>query len=225
MVLHVEGGEDLADLAGDRHIVILGEVLDKLLGEGGAAEGVAHAQEHVDKGAGGAVPVHPVMIPEAVVLNGHHRVDQILWNILIVHPLLVLRSHQGSQLPGLAIVIIIVDNRVLVEGVGIQIQRGVGQDCRFDVDRGVAGQESPCHDANQEQGPQNLEDPKEHCGHCGTFFSWLLSSIILSLRPASAPGLGVPLGRVITMIILCHSNTSDVCRRAISRVTFDRLSV
>ena len=98
LLLQFEGRENLLNLPGDGDVIVLRQIFNELLGDGGAAEIVLHSDKHVHHGAARAVPVHAVMHPEALVLNGHHRVDQILWDILDVHPLSVLFAHQRGQL-------------------------------------------------------------------------------------------------------------------------------
>ena len=59
----------------DGDIVVLGQVFDELLGDGGAALDIL-TSEHVEDGRSGAFPVHTVVLPEPPVLNGHGGVDQ-----------------------------------------------------------------------------------------------------------------------------------------------------
>ncbi len=88
VVLQLQGGKNLQDLPGDGHVVILGHVFDELLGDGGAALDIS-AGEHAQEARGGAPPVHPLVVPEALVLNGHEGVDEVLRDILILYQLRV----------------------------------------------------------------------------------------------------------------------------------------
>ena len=82
----VQGPADLPELALDRDLRIPGHVPHQLLGDGGAALGIAPggAGEH---GPGGAVPVHALVLPEAVVLNGHHGLDEAVGQVAVLDEL------------------------------------------------------------------------------------------------------------------------------------------
>ena len=76
---------DLRDLALDRHLIVAGDVLHQLLGDGGAALHVL-AEQGVQNGAGGTLPVHAVVLFKPLVLNGHRCILKVLGNVLQVHP-------------------------------------------------------------------------------------------------------------------------------------------
>ena len=148
--------EDLGDLALDGDVVLLGEVLDELLGDGGAALDVLPG-EHVQDGGRRALPVHAVVLQEALVLDGDGGFDEILRDLVIVHPDGAgIGGHRG-QLPVLAgILVLIVHDAVLAQGVVVQVQRRLGQDDRFDVHRREAGQKGAGGDAHEHQGADHL---------------------------------------------------------------------
>lgn len=60
ILLKFQGPEDLADLTVDGAAVVSGHVLEQLLGDGGAAEGVLHADEHIHRGADGTLQSTPL---------------------------------------------------------------------------------------------------------------------------------------------------------------------
>ena len=66
--LHVQGGEDLFHLPQDGHLLLAGEVLHQLLGDGGAAP-VAAGRLPGGHSPHGVAPVHTMVLVEPVVLN------------------------------------------------------------------------------------------------------------------------------------------------------------
>ena len=101
--------EDLQQLALDGDVVLLREVLDELLRDGGAAEVVAHGEEHVHERAGGAVPVHALVLVKALILNGDGRVLHVLRDVLIIDPDAVFRAGEGHELLPVAGAVLIQD--------------------------------------------------------------------------------------------------------------------
>ena len=150
-LVHIQGGEDLLDLSGHRHLVLLGEVFDGLLGDGGAALDVA-AGEHAHHRLGGAPPVHAVVGVEPAVLDGHRRVLQILGDLLKIHPLRAGVAEDLAQLLVLPAVILVVHDAVLVEGEVVHVHLGLGQDVVADVDRREAAHNGPRSDGHQQNG-------------------------------------------------------------------------
>ena len=77
--------EDLQHLAFDGDVVVIRNILDELLGQRGAALHITTGK-HIDHRTCGALPVHAVVLPEALVLDRHRGVDQILRDLVIGHP-------------------------------------------------------------------------------------------------------------------------------------------
>ena len=155
--LQFQSGEDLQNFTFDRYVIVFCNILYQLLGEGRTAEGISHADKHIHKSSGRAIPVHTVVLVEAMVLHCHHGVDQVLRNVLVVHPLAVFRTHQGLQFHQLSI-FLIGNHRVFVEGIRRQIQCGLWDDDRLDIHRGIASHKRPGHDAQQQQSAQHFAD-------------------------------------------------------------------
>lgn len=79
----VEGAEDFLHLAFDTHLVVAGDVFDKLLVDGRAAGlGGIDRDEHVDERAEGALPVDALVRPEALVLDGDNRLLHVLGDFI-----------------------------------------------------------------------------------------------------------------------------------------------
>ena len=150
-LVHIQGGEDLLDLSGHRHLVLLGEVFDGLLGDGGAALDIP-AGEHAHHRLGSAPPVHAVVGVEPAVLDGHRRVLQILGDLLKIHPLRAGVAEDLAQLLVLPAVILVVHDAVLVEGEVVHVHLGLGQDVVADVDRREAAHNGPRSDGHQQNG-------------------------------------------------------------------------
>ena len=85
-LLKLQSPEDLPELPLDGHLRVLGDVAQQLLGDGGAAPGAAAGEGGLD-GAGGAPPVHALVLPEAVVLNGHQGLDEVVREVLVLDEL------------------------------------------------------------------------------------------------------------------------------------------
>ena len=89
-LFHLHSTEDLQHLTANGNVVsgfILRkkDVLDKLLGNAGAAHRVV-AKEHSGTRLDGGDPVNTLVLTEAVVLNGNGSIDKILGNIVVACP-------------------------------------------------------------------------------------------------------------------------------------------
>ena len=76
------GPENLHDLSLHRNAVLLADVFDQLLGNGGAAELGVSAEEHIHAGLDRGNPVHALVLIEALILNGHRSIDQVLRDLI-----------------------------------------------------------------------------------------------------------------------------------------------
>ena len=118
-----------------------------------------HAGEHVQRGGGGSVPVHAVVLKESVVLNGHGRLPQRVRDLFIVHPDAVFRAvdslvfHPISGVP-----VLVIDDGAEIHGVvvGVDLQRR-GQRGP-DVHHKKPGKHRHCADAHQQHRPQDEDD-------------------------------------------------------------------
>ena len=110
--------KNLQELAAHQVRPVAGVVLDQLLGDGGAAEVVGHAEKHLHHRAGGAVPVHPPVLIEALVLDGHQGVlhHLVFGKIFIIHPDAVHGGGEHQQLVGLALAVRVPDGAAQVHG-------------------------------------------------------------------------------------------------------------
>ena len=149
----LQGAKNFDELSLDGDIVLRGEVFDELLGDGGAAKAVLHAQEHIEESAGGSVPVHALMGIKALVLDGHGGLLEIEGKILLLHPYAVGVLIEGGKLPPFAIVLI-------PDGAGERQRRllqrdvQVGDEAGFYIDGEDAGEENGGGQKNQ-----------QNCGH------------------------------------------------------------
>ena len=118
--------------------------------------------EHIDQARGGALPVHAVVGPEPLVLNGHEGVDQVLGDVGVLHQLPVLVAHQGLELLPLARgLVLIVDDGIFAERVLVQVQIRLGHDHRLDVNGGIADHKGSGDHADEDQRPDELEKPDD----------------------------------------------------------------
>ena len=88
--LQLEGGEDFLHLSLRGDLVIAGQVLDDLLGDGGAALYTGGTSKVSKGGTDGSQPVHAVMLQKTFVLCCDGNIDQHLRYLVIADPLAVL---------------------------------------------------------------------------------------------------------------------------------------
>ena len=152
VLFELQSPEDLPHLAVDGVAVVLGHVLQHLLGQGGPAEGVLGLGEEVHRGAQGPLPVHALVLKEAVVLNGHSRLPQGVRHLVKVHPDAVLRPvHRLILHPLPGVPVLVVDDGAEVHGVvvGVHVQRG-GKGCPH-IHHEESGDHRRCANAHQQE--------------------------------------------------------------------------
>ena len=143
LLLELQRLEYLDQLALDGDVVVAGEVLDELLGYRGAAEDVVRGGEHGGDGGQRAEPVHALVLIEAAVLDGDEGLHQIVGDVLQVHPDAVLPAGEGGQLLPFAVVVLVVDDARLGEGVVREGDVQVVLQRRLDIEGKYAGEEQP----------------------------------------------------------------------------------
>ena len=156
LLLKLQRPEDLPDLAVDVGLVVLGHVLQGLLGDGGAAIGVALFEKHVDGGADGALPVHAVVFKEAFVLHGHGGLPHGVRELVIVHQDAVLLRLQGLQLhilPG--VLVRVVDDGGLGHVVVVDVHIQGGGQGGLHIGQEDPGEHGAGDDTDEEDGPDN----------------------------------------------------------------------
>ena len=120
--------ENLHDLSLNGDAFFTGVVLDELLGDGGAAELLVAAEEHIQAGLHGGDPVHTLMLIEPLILDGHGGVDQVFGNFINGRPLAVGGGINLLQQLDIAMVVHIIDKGGLLQV--IIVQRPVGGLCQ-----------------------------------------------------------------------------------------------
>ena len=114
--------EDLRHLALDGRLVVAGGVLDDLLGDGRAAALRSAAGEHGEHRLAGRFPVHAVMLEEALVLDRHQSLPDMVGDVGKFNVRAVLGAVDLLQLLPLArALVLIIDDRALVERDGAHI--------------------------------------------------------------------------------------------------------
>ena len=150
-LLQAEGAEYLTEFTLPADLVIAGEVLYQLLGDGGTAAAVAVGEER----SCGTVPVNALVGVESLVLRGNDCVHDVWGDVLVVHPDAVLLGSKPLYLHQLVVLIIAVDKacvlhldvaQVRVVALVREIQHIHRQHRRHDAD----------HDYKNQQ----------HCGEC-----------------------------------------------------------
>ena len=121
LFLHLQRAEDLHELPADRDLVVAGQVLHQLLGDGGCAVGAVRAHKEVRACPHGTKPVHTVMLKEPLVLDGNCGIDQIIRDLIIGSPdpvFIAVEILKGLKLSGL--LVLIVDHGGLVQPEAVQ---------------------------------------------------------------------------------------------------------
>ena len=145
LLFQLQRAEDFRQLSLDGHVVLAGQVLDELLGDGGAAVAGLHLGKHLHKSAGGAVPVHALVLVKTLILDGYQRFFHIPGDLLVVHPNALLLAGQGDQLLPLAGGVLIIDGAGLAELVVLQRDIGIGRQTGLYIVGKDAGKEQPCN--------------------------------------------------------------------------------
>ena len=146
LLLHLKRQIGLLHLA---LVVLVGieqRQLDQLAGDGGRALQAA-AHDVVKHRAGHALDVHAVVLPEACVLDGDDRVDQLLGNVLVVHVDAVLRTLEVGD----EVAVLVVDEG----GEGLRADL-------FDVQLRAGVHPGLCHAAHQACCGQRDQQHGEH---------------------------------------------------------------
>ena len=79
-LLKLQCGEDLQNLTFDGHVIVLSQVLNQLLGQGGTTLNLVTG-DHAQNAVSGTLPVHTGVGAETLVLNGDGGIDQILGDL------------------------------------------------------------------------------------------------------------------------------------------------
>ena len=165
LLFQLQGAEDFRQLTLDGHIVLAGQVLDQLLGDGGTAITGIHFGEHGDKGAGGAVPVNALVLIKALVLNGHQGLFQIPGQVLIIHPHpLALLAGEGGQLPPFAARVLIPQGTGLVQLHVLQGQVKAGGEAGLYIVGEHAGKHHARHQQDQKHRAGNFQSTANGAG-------------------------------------------------------------
>ena len=158
VLLELQRLEDLQQLALHGDIVLMREVFDELLRDCGAAEIVAHAEEHVHECAGRAVPVHALMLIEALILDRNCRMHQILGDLVILDPNSLFQTGKAHELLPAAVRVLIEDRTGERYGEILQLNVQLGGKAGLDVVCEDAHEQQRRHDEDQEDRPDGAED-------------------------------------------------------------------
>ena len=157
LLLKLQRGEYLRELALDRDLFLTGQVLYELLGDGRAAVAALAAGEDRDERTGRAVPVNALVLIEALVLNRHQRLFHVPRDLVIIDPDAVLLAGERGELAPLTDGVLIpyrarlIELEVLKRKVEVRGQAGlyiIGKD---------AGEHHPRHKEDEQHRPRCLE--------------------------------------------------------------------
>ena len=169
-VAQADGAEDLAHLAhvaGDAAVlVVVGQVFDQLLLDGGGAGGAAVdavAGKLVEGRADGTGDVDAGLVVKVLVLNGDDRVLQILRDLLQAYPDAVVAAGKAGILDPLAgIAVHGIDNGGLFQLLVVQIQLAVIGSGLHDIHGQHHAAHAARHNAHTEQAGQGTPDIAPH---------------------------------------------------------------
>ena len=169
VLFKIERFEDLHQFPADCDVLLAGQIFNELLRQGGAAVPGA-ADEHIGTRRQSAHPVHTVVFPEALILDGDGRVDHIRRDLLVVDPDAVFAGKELSDLlvlPCLRIFgqdeggLVELDAVQIVMGDGLDILIDVGQSLFVDADCGDAADDAEKqadHQQCRDHAPKNMND-------------------------------------------------------------------
>ena len=160
-LFQLQRAEDLAQLALYGYLIVAGEVFDKLLRDRGAAELCLHLGEHLDEGAGGAVPVNALMLIKTLVFDGYNGLLHIPGELVVIYPDAILVSLQCNKLLPVARGILAVNGAGFGQLIILQGECDIGGQTGFDIVGEDAGEQQPC----QQQREHDRADQLEHGAH------------------------------------------------------------
>ena len=188
--------EDLDHFPSDSDLLVAGHVLDELLRDGRAAR-ISLSEEDIDTGAHRRDPVHAVMVEEALVLDGHAGVDQVLRQLFIADPCAVLAAVELLQNDVLArIRILIINHRRLIQR---EIRNGkvhLRRQVVFHIQRKQTRKHQRRQQRYEQQRTEHLQDRRDDAPDAvrswlrGIFFfsGHVRPSALVSRRKPPAPG-------------------------------------
>ena len=127
-------------LPADGDLLLARDVFDELLGDGGAA-GAAGPQEHLDAGLDRRVPVHALVLLEALVLDRDTGVDEVLRQLVVFDPdavFVAVELLQHDLLAGLGV--LAVDRRRLIQREALEGEGNLRGQVVFDIECEQAGE-------------------------------------------------------------------------------------
>ena len=145
----------LQQLALDGYIILLSEVLDELLSDGRAAEGILHADEHIDKCTCRSIPVNTVMTVKAFVLDGNKSLLHIFGDLVIIDPDTVLLTVKGRKLLPFTFRVLIIDGTRLIKCVIAKVKLRRRNDAGLDVEGKNAQEQKTGQNADQKNRSDN----------------------------------------------------------------------
>ena len=200
VLLKFQRPENLPNLPVDIGRVVLCHVFQHLLGQGGPAVAAVPGNQ-LQHRSGGPLPVHALMLKEALVLDGNGGLPQVVGHLVKAHQNAVLLAVDVLELlPRPGLLILIVDKGAEVHGVVLRPHRHAGGDHRVDILLKEMQADQRRADAHQQDRPQRNEDPLHHAQD--------------DAQRGGPSALPAPLGRlgVLSSSVLLQSNEYLLCR-------------
>ena len=157
LLLKLQCGEYLRELALDRDLFLTGQVLYELLGDGRAAVAALAAGEDRDERTGSAVPVNALVLIEALVLDGDQRLFHIPRDLVIVDPDAVLLAGERGELAPLTDGVLIPDGARFIELEVLKRKVEVRGQAGLDIVGEDAGEHHPRHKEDEQHRPRCFE--------------------------------------------------------------------
>ena len=157
LLLKLQRGEYLRELALDRDLFLTGQVLYELLGDGRAAVAALAAGEDRDERTGRAVPVNALVLIEALILDGHQRLFHVPRDLIVIDPYAVLLAGERGELTPLTDGVLIPDRARLVELEVLERKVEVRGQAGLDIVGKDAGEHHPRHKEDEQHRPRCLE--------------------------------------------------------------------
>ena len=195
--------ENLHHLPLDGDALLLGQVFHQLLGDGGAAELLVAAEEHIQTGLDGGNPVHALMLIEPLILNGHRRVNHGLGDLVQAGPLPVGGGVNLLELLNIAAVIHIINKG----GAGqVIVVHGPVAGLPQNVVLEIVAQRTRKYGAADEQNQQHRRRRAD--GHLQQGHSPGAGGVQELEQPVGIPVLSGLFPSPVKKMVFCHRNTS-----------------
>jgi len=160
LLFKLQRTEDLQQFSAHSDLIIVRQIFNQLLRNGGSAVKGLVSQKQIYTGSGRAQPIHTGVIDKALILNGNTGVFQIGGNVLIADPNAVFFSVKLFQhLPLTGASVLIINHRGLIQCKAFHREVNLRRQIIFYIHGEDTDKHKDCQKANEKAGTENSADP------------------------------------------------------------------